>query len=156
MYAFLVYPHSNIRYRHSLLQLAQAELSMTLDALGREAEVKTCEMGGAPFLTFDTSKLTERDIRMLSQLSSIYMMFTMEDGQLTPMESLHPQYVEEDLPALLKYKGKTNEMFTDTMLTMALAQSDFMHIHDGQLMVCDPMASRQPSCRPPRAGPVPG
>lgn len=142
MYAFLLYPHQNVRYRQSLLQLAQEELTMTLAALGRPAEVRACQMGGAQFLTFDTPKLTERDVRMLSQLASVYVMFTMEDGQMTPMESLHPQYIGEDLPALLKYKGKTNEMFTDTMLTMALASSAFMPVHDSQLVVCDPMAGR--------------
>ncbi len=142
MYAFLLYPHSNIRYRQSLLQLAKEELSMTLKALGRETEVEPREMGGAMFLMFEAQKLTERDLRMLSQMSSIYVMFKMEDGKLLPMQNLHPQYVEEDLPALLKYKGKTNEMFTDTMLTMALAQSAFMPVHDSQLIVCDPMAGR--------------
>ena len=141
-YAFLLYPHANIRYRESLKMLAVEELRMTLAALGRESEVKTCEMGGATFLTFDAAKLTARDVRMLSQLACVYVMFTMEDGQMVPMESRHPNYVAEDLPALLKYKGKTNEMFTDTMLTMALAASDFMPVHDSQLIVCDPMAGR--------------
>ena len=141
-YAFLLYPHANIRYRQSLLQLAVQELSMTLSALGREAEVIPKEMGGAMFLTFEAAKLTERDMRMLSQLASVYMLFAMEDGRLTPLERTHPNYVGEDLPALLKYKGKTNEMFTDTMLTMALAASAFMPVHDSQLVVCDPMAGR--------------
>jgi len=141
-YAFLLYPHANIRYRESLKTLAVEELRMTLAALGRESEVKICEMGGAAFLTFDVSKLTARDVRMLSQLACVYVMFTMEDGQMVPMESGHPEYVAEDLPALLKYKGKTNEMFTDTMLTMALAASDFMPVHDSQLIVCDPLAGR--------------
>ena len=141
-YAFLLYPHANIRYRQSLLQLAVQELSMTLSALGREAEVVPQKMGGAMFLTFDAEKLTERDMRMLSQLASIYILFEMEDGKLTTLERTHPNYVGEDLPALLKYKGKTNEMFTDTMLTMALAASAFMPVHDSQLVVCDPMAGR--------------
>lgn len=141
-YAFLLYPHANIRYRQSLLQLAVQELSMTLSALGREAEVVPQKMGGAMFLTFEAAKLTERDMRMLSQLASIYMLFEMEDGKLTTLERTHPNYVGEDLPALLKYKGKTNEMFTDTMLTMALAASAFMPVHDSQLVVCDPMAGR--------------
>ena len=141
-YAFLLYPHANIRYRQSLLQLAVQELSMTLSALGREAEVVTQKMGGAMFLTFEAAKLTERDMRMLSQLASVYMLFEMEDGKLTTLERTHPNYVGEDLPALLKYKGKTNEMFTDTMLTMALAASAFMPVHDSQLVVCDPMAGR--------------
>ena len=141
-YAFLLYPHANIRYRQSLLQLAVQELSMTLSALGREAEVVSQKMGGAMFLTFEAAKLTERDMRMLSQLASVYMLFEMEDGKLTTLERTHPNYVGEDLPALLKYKGKTNEMFTDTMLTMALAASAFMPVHDSQLVVCDPMAGR--------------
>ena len=141
-YAFLLYPHANIRYRQSLLQLAVQELSMTLSAFGREAEVVPQKMGGAMFLTFEAAKLTERDMRMLSQLASVYMLFEMEDGKLTTLERTHPNYVGEDLPALLKYKGKTNEMFTDTMLTMALAASAFMPVHDSQLVVCDPMAGR--------------
>lgn len=141
-YAFLLYPHANIRYRQSLLQLAVQELSMTLSALGREAEVVHQKMGGAMFLTFEAAKLTERDMRMLSQLASVYMLFEREDGKLTTLERTHPNYVGEDLPALLKYKGKTNEMFTDTMLTMALAASAFMPVHDSQLVVCDPMAGR--------------
>ena len=141
-YAFLLYPHANIRDRQSLLQLAVQELSMTLSALGREAEVVPQKMGGAMFLTFEAAKLTERDMRMLSQLASVYMLFEMEDGKLTTLERTHPNYVGEDLPALLKYKGKTNEMFTDTMLTMALAASAFMPVHDSQLVVCDPMAGR--------------
>lgn len=141
-YAFLLYPHANIRYRQSLLQLAVQELSMTLSALGREAEVVPQKMGGAMFLMFEAAKLTERDMRMLSQLASVYMLFEMEDGKLTTLERTHPNYVGEDLPALLKYKGKTNEMFTDTMLTMALAASAFMPVHDSQLVVCDPMAGR--------------
>ena len=141
-YAFLLYPHANIRYRQSLLQLAVQELSMTLSALGRETEVVPQKMGGAMFLTFEAAKLTERDMRMLSQLASVYMLFEMEDGKLTTLERTHPNYVREDLPALLKYKGKTNEMFTGTMLTMALAASAFMPVHDSQLVVCDPMAGR--------------
>ena len=33
-------------------------------------------------------------------------------------------------------------MFTDAMITMALASSAFMPVHDSQLIVCDPMAGR--------------
>ena len=141
-YAFLLYPHQNVRYRQSMRLLAEQELLMTLRALGHECDVKLDDMGGAAFLRFEAENLTERDIRMLSTLASVYMMFEYRDGGLVPMESLHPQYVGEDLPALLKYKGKTNEMFTDTMLTMALVSSGFIGAHDTDLTVCDPMAGR--------------
>ena len=141
-YAFLLYPHQNVRYRQSMKQLAEQELYMTLAALGYESEIRVAEMGGGTFLTFECARLSERDMRMLSQLACVYMMFAFENGALVPLENLHPQYIGEDLPALLKYKGKTNEMFTDTMLTMALAASGFMPQHDTPLTVCDPMAGR--------------
>ncbi len=141
-YAFLIYPHQNIRYRQSLSLLAVQELSMTLAALGMPCEVSLRDMGGTPFLTFDAPQLSQRDIRMLSQVASVYVMFVQEVERLIPMQSAHPNYIGEDLPALLKYKGKTNEMFTDTMLTMALAHSRFMSAHDQPLVVCDPMAGR--------------
>ena len=117
-YFFLLYPHQNVRYRQSLEVIAKAELSMTLAALGRGGEVELVRMGGAAFLAFEAERLTQRDVRMLSQISGVYVMFTEQDAQLTPMEPDHPQYIGEDLPALLKYKGKTNEMFTDAMITM--------------------------------------
>jgi len=141
-YAFLLYPHQNVRYRQSMKQLAEQELYMALSALGHEGEVSLAEMGGGTFLMFSCSELAARDMRMLSQLASVYMMFAVEGGALVPLDNLHPQYVGEDLPALLKYKGKTNEMFTDTMLTMALSASAFMPQHDTPLTVCDPMAGR--------------
>ena len=141
-YTFLLYPHQNVRYRQSLKLLAEQELLMTLRALGHECDVKTGEMGGAACLEFEADGLTQRDIRLLSQLASVYVMFSWENSGLVPMDSLHPDYIGEDLPALLKYKGKTNEMFTDTMLTMALASSGFIGAHDSDLIVCDPMAGR--------------
>lgn len=141
-YAFLLYPHQNVRYRQSLVQLGEQELAMTLAALGHPCGVARCEMGGASFLTFEAEGLTARDMRMLSQLGCVYVMFSRWEGGLSPLESLHPAYVGEDFPALLKYKGKTNEMFTDTMLTMALAAGGFMDAHDSALTVCDPMAGR--------------
>jgi hypothetical protein len=70
-YAFLLYPHQNVRYRQSLAQLAEQVLLMTLSALGIESDVKLDEMGGAACLTFEAEMLSERDIRMLSQLASV-------------------------------------------------------------------------------------
>ncbi len=141
-YTFLLYPHQNVRYRQSLGLLAEQELRMTLSALGHDCDVKMGDIGGAASLMFETEGLSQRDLRMLSQLSSVYVMFEQAGGGFLPMENLHPNYVGEDLPALLKYKGKTNEMFTDGMITMALASSAFIGMHDSDLTVCDPMAGR--------------
>ncbi|MBQ8094544.1 MAG: hypothetical protein IJ242_13375 [Clostridia bacterium] len=141
--ALLLYPHSNIRYRASLLQIASEETRLVLRSLGLVSDVAAEEIGGAQFLTFDSGRLlTEREMKMIWQLSSVYMIFLMEDGRILPLESQAPDYIDEDLPLLLKYKGKTNEMFTDSMLTMALASSDFSRNFDAQLVICDPMAGK--------------
>lgn len=144
-YAFLLTPHANVRYRASLARIARAELMMMLDALGRAGDaVREDEIGGASVLVLETDReLAKREWALLSQQSSIYMFFACRpDGSLMPLERAHPAYVGEDLASLLKYKGKTNEMFTDGMITMALASSAFMSRHDSDLTVCDPMAGR--------------
>ncbi|MBQ6527928.1 MAG: site-specific DNA-methyltransferase [Clostridia bacterium] len=137
-YAALLYPHQNIRYRASLLQITRAELEMTLHALGHPEAVTE----SFPFLLFDAERLTPRDLRMLSQVAGIYMFFRKDGEALFPVPGAHPDYIGEDLPCLLKYKGKTNEMFTDALITMALSASGFMPIHDGQLIVLDPLGGK--------------
>lgn len=92
------------------------------------------------FLTFEEEKLTAARYAHAQPACQRVHAVLHGGRRLTPLERTHPNYVGEDLPALLKYKGKTNEMFTDTMLTMALASSAFMPVHDSQLIVCDPMA----------------
>ena len=84
-YTFLLYPHQNVRYRQSLGLLAEQELRMTLAALGHACDVEIGELGGAACLTFEAESLTQRDLRMLSQLSSVYVMFERADGGLVPM-----------------------------------------------------------------------
>lgn len=141
--ALLLYPHQNIRYRASLLQIAGEEARLVLHALGIGMDVVSETIGGAQFLTFETKRqMSEHDMQMLWQIASVYMIFSMDDKQLLPLPSQAPDYIGEDLPLLLKYKGKTNEMFTDSMLTMALAASDYCRHLDAQLIVCDPMAGK--------------
>ena len=142
-YAALLYPHQNIRYRESLLKITQEELRMTLQATGCGSELEARYTGNAPFLIFETEELLrDWQRKLLERVAGIYVLFQMEEGGLQPMEPLAVAYLKEDFPALLKYKGKTNEMFTDAMMTMALASSDFSRVADSQLVVCDPMGGK--------------
>lgn len=141
-YAFLLNPHPNARYRASLLQLARAELSMMLGAMGRACEIREESFGGAPFLRLDTEPFSQREWTLLSQQAGVYMLLRREGEALYPLERTHPAYVGEDMAALLKYKGKTNEMFTDTMISMALCASDFALKGDAKLTLCDPLCGK--------------
>lgn len=141
-YAFLLMAHPNVRYRASLEKLARAELLMMLRALKREVSVDVDNIGGAPMLCIETEAFTKKEWALISQQSSVYMCFERQGDALRPLERTHPAYVGEDLAALLKYKGKTNEMFTDALLSMALCASDFVTKPEAQLVVCDPLCGR--------------
>lgn len=141
-YAFLLMPHANIRYRASLETIAKAELMMMLSSMGREAQVIGKNIGEVPFLIVSTPSFSKKEWALISQHSSIYMACELKDGALIPLSRTHPAYVGEDLPSLLKYKGKTNEMFSDALLSMALCSSSFAQKPDAQLTVCDPLCGR--------------
>ena len=141
-YAFLLYPHANVRYRQSLLQLATQELAMTLTALG--ARGRGCAQGDglATFLTFEAAKSPEREQCACSASWPASHALWHGGRQADPRLSAPIPTTSEIHPRCSNTRGKTNEMFTDTMLTMALAASAFMPVHDSQLVVCDPMAGR--------------
>lgn len=141
-YAFLLWPHANPRYRASLKILAEAELSLMLAAVGVNEALNWEELGGADWLCFDAPEFGQQDWRWLSQHGATYMMALREGEALRPVARTHPNYIGEDLPALLKYKGKTNELFTDMLLNVALASSDFALRHGEALQVLDPLCGR--------------
>jgi len=141
-YAFLLRPHANPRYLASLQALAEAELALLLDALGIEAGLAWEDLGGAPWLCFECEPLSEAAWRLLSLHASSYVLAAREGTALAPLARRHPAYVGEDLAALLKYKGKTNELFTDMLLNVALASGDFALRSGEPLHVLDPLCGR--------------
>ena len=141
-YKLLLYPHQNIRYRASLNKITKESLRLSLLMFGRETYISDEQLGAGYFLNFETPQLSEKELRYLSQLAGVYMAFIEENGALYPIDKKPCNYVPEDIAALLKYKGKTNEMFTDAMVNIALALSNFGNAFDQPLTVCDPLAGK--------------
>ncbi len=141
-YAFLLWPHANPRYRASLEALAEAELSLLLASLNIQAEARWERLADTPWLCFECEALPEAAWRLLSLHASSYVLAAREGEALRPIARQHPAYLGEDLPALLKYKGKTNEMFTDLLLNVALASSGFAGESGKALHVLDPLCGR--------------
>lgn len=142
-YALLLKPHANIRYRQSLEKLAKIELECMLQAWGLEdAAVSVQEMAGEPFLTFETQRMTGEAWRELSRHSSVCLAAQVgEDGSLVPLERFVRGVMPDELPHVLKYKGKTNADFTYLMLHCAKAASAFAQT-DAPLRVLDPMCGK--------------
>lgn len=141
-YAFLLRPHANTRYLASLRILAEAELALLLTAMGIEPRFEWETLGGAPWLCFACDPLSQEAWRLLSLHASSYVLAAREGETLIPLARQHPEYVGEDLAALLKYKGKTNELFTDMLLNVALASSEYALRSTEPLNVLDPLCGR--------------
>lgn len=140
-YALMLTPHPNVRYRESLKQLAQAELAVLLGTLSVEADIRLETLGGAAFLCFEVPELEEQGWRQLSRLSGVCLWAERQGERLRPLAPIRDATcLGEDLPALLKYKGKTNESFTTLLLNLALWSSE--HWWQEQLVVLDPMCGR--------------
>lgn len=140
-YVMLVKPHANIRYRQSLRTLALTELACGLKAWGVPGEPVLTEMGGEPFLSFEANDLPMEAWRFLSGNSGCCLAAEWRDGALIPLERGAGDYLSEELPQVLKYKGKTNADFTMMLLRCARAASAFARL-EGPLMVLDPVCGK--------------
>ena len=145
VFLFQLTPHANIRYREAQVKLGQAELACLLKGLGISAEITPVTLGGVSFLRFESEKLTEDQLTVLSMHSAALMICEQCGEMLRPLEKVSRAYLTEDLAEVLKYKGKTSAVFTHMMINCAYAASDFFG-RDEVLTVLDPMCGRGTTC----------
>jgi SAM-dependent methyltransferase len=142
-YAVLLNPgHNRVYFKVSrslaLLELGQAAAKMACSPENLREEV----LGAVDYLLFDTkSRLGEGDMLILSRLSFVYGIFEWAGGALVPQEKNPSYYFEsDDITTILKYNGKTNELFTRMLLNIAIFQSDFKLTDE--LSVLDPLCGK--------------
>ncbi|MFD9895308.1 TRM11 family SAM-dependent methyltransferase [Amycolatopsis sp. NPDC059027] len=121
-YVILVHPSANRVYAASSPALLRAELAVFGDALSVELSgIEEVELGGVGYVRFATSTaLGERDLALLSNLSSLYALFELGDGVLRPVTVRPLATTDSDLLTIQKYAGKTNEQFTKLLLNATL------------------------------------
>ncbi len=142
LYAMLLKPHANARYRQSLQQLATIELQTMLNAWQPGCQVTAAEYGGEPFLCFDAENVSEGFLRMLSRHSGCALLAEVAgDGLLRPVRRTPEWFLPEELSQVLKYKGKTNADFTMMLLNCAQAASAFAKA-ETPLTVLDPVCGK--------------
>ena len=130
--------------RRRRVKLAEAELALMLDALAPGAESPADERLTCPAWTleFAATPLDAGVIEALRGHSLLYGLFEARDGLLSPVAGRMAARVGGDLPAILKYKGKTNEMFLQLLVNAALYAGDFWREEDEALSLLDPMCGR--------------
>lgn len=103
-------------------------------------EVKLEEIANLSYLTFGVeSSLRESELEKISRLSSVYGLFQVEEGLLRPVVLPDSQILDRSLGTILKYQGKTNEIFTRMILNLGLSQVD---LPLNQVKLLDPVAGR--------------
>jgi hypothetical protein len=144
-YAFLLLPSFNRVYAAASVELAQAELEVfaaTLD--GRVHGIGISDIAGVPYVTFECDDFAPRDAAVLGNLSSLYALFEVTDGELLrPVPAPRLDRLDDDLITILKYAGKTNEQFTKLLLNVTLLSSRFAtEMLTRRFTVLDPLCGR--------------
>ena len=145
VYSFELIKHANIRYRETLSSLAVCELSAMLFSLGIFCDVTQEPLGGSRFLTFECRELTDSELSFLSGHSAVVFMSEKRDGFLKPLSVVSGAYLPDDLPEVMKYKGKTGVTFTRMMINTATALSCFQR-QSSPLTFLDPVCGRGTGC----------
>ncbi|GAA4554072.1 TRM11 family SAM-dependent methyltransferase [Amycolatopsis samaneae] len=144
-YAILVHPSANRVYAASSPALLRAELAVFGDAMDAELSgIEEVELGGVGYVRFATSAaLGERDLALVSNLSSLYALFELGDGVLRPVTVRPLAKTDSDLLTIQKYAGKTNEQFTKLLLNATLlATSAPTAWLGGPVRLLDPLCGR--------------
>ena len=142
-YALLVAPSSNRVYADAAARLTLAELAVFDRAGlgGRLSDLADTGIGGVPYVTFRADRLDERDVALLSNLSSRYALFERVGDLLRPLPVTPLDRFDSDLLTIQKYAGKTNEHFTKLLLNVTVLATG-AGLTGRKLRIMDPLCGR--------------
>lgn len=137
--------HNRVYYQQSN-RLALAELKIACRRFEEKCQhIESVTLANVAYLSFETKKpVSGHALRILSKLSFIFALFEMAErnGEVVLLPMVFPltQSVDPMISHLLKYSGKTNELFTKMMINVALLSSGYQYDQDIQLL--DPVAGK--------------
>ena len=138
-----MWPHANARYQTESARLAHAELTIMLRHICPGAVVADELRSDINIFEFNAPDiLTDDQIARIAGHSLMYALFEIHGDMLKPVCGKSEAYLGADLPGILKYKGKTNEQFTEMVINTALYASAFADKANERLRFMDPMCSR--------------
>ena len=144
-YALLVTPSANRVYARQAVGLTIAELGALDETVldGRLGEARADQVAGVDYLTFDAD-LDGDDLAHLANVSTAFALFERRDDDLLRPVALHRlDCLDDDLLTILKYPGKTNELFTQLLLNVTvLASGSAPRMLTDRLRILDPLCGR--------------
>lgn len=145
-YGVLAHPGHNRVYFDASVSLSLAELTLAIRHFQAPCgDVRMLEVEGLRLFAFSASlPLSETDLTLLSRLSFVFGLFLLEPRQeshvLVPIRKRTHGVLPEDVSTILKYTGKTNELFTRLLLNVGLLSGGF--VHEPHIRMLDPVAGK--------------
>jgi DNA modification methylase len=143
-YAILCNPGHNRVYFETSLKLSVSEFIVVMQKFSIKFEdVRQENIDGIDYLTFQTTKeLSQSDIKIISDLSFVYAFFEIkkidDELYLKPIKKIKEDFVDESISTILKYTGKTNEIFTRMMINIAF----YSQSNNKNIRLLDPIAGK--------------
>lgn len=147
-YALLVSPSANRVYARAAAALTVAELGVLAETVlaGRLGPGRVERVAGVEYVVFE-GDLDDAALAHLANVSTVLALFELRDEggrwALRPVELERLDRFDDDLLTILKYPGKTNEVFTKLLLNVTVAASGAApRILTERLRVLDPLCGR--------------
>jgi SAM-dependent methyltransferase len=144
-YALLVSPSANRVYARSATALTVAELAVLSETVlaGRLADARSETIAGVEYVTFE-GDLDDDALDHVANVSTAFALFERSAGDsFRPVHLRRLDCLDDDLLTILKYQGKTNELFTQLLLNVTvLASGAAPRMLTDRLRVLDPLCGR--------------
>lgn len=145
-YLILQDPGHNKVYYTQATKLCLAELNIASKRFESIcSNVESIIIYDVPYITFTLEQtINDNELSIVSRLSFAFVLFeyvkTDNKEAFIPIGKSQYQYLDQKISSLLKYPGKTNELFTKMMINVALLSSDFSY--EDHIQLLDPIAGR--------------
>jgi SAM-dependent methyltransferase len=149
-FVLLVSPSANRVYAKHAVALTIAELELlrhtVLDGQGGNegeiGEIRAEEIAGVDYVSF-TGDLDEQGLGYVAQVSTAFAVFERSGDALLPVALRRLDCLDDDLLTILKYQGKTNELFTKLLLNLTVwTSASAGRMLEDRLHVLDPLCGR--------------
>jgi SAM-dependent methyltransferase len=144
-YALLVSPSANRVYARSAGALTVAELGVLGETVlaDRIGSVREEQIAGVGYVVFDAD-LDVEELEYVANVSTAYALFErLDGGTFRPVQLRRLECLDDDLRTILKYQGKTNELFTQLLLNVTvLASGSASRMLTDRLRILDPLCGR--------------
>ena len=143
-YAILCNPGHNRVYFETSLKLSLSEFNIVAQKFSTKYEdMRRQNIDGIDYLTFQTmNELSPSDEKIISDLSFAYALFEIKmiNGELylKPIKKMKDDFVDESISSIMKYTGKTNEIFTRMMINVAF----YSQSNSENIRLLDPIAGK--------------